>query len=171
LSGHSALGQKSSIVVIRCRKCKNYIPLKNNEAIWHAAQATFLNADIKSCPNINCENHYVLISDPHANYKLQGKTKAGTQRWQCQTCKRTFSPQRKRRPPRAGEEPFRREDVTKMLVNGIKLNRILEVADISPTRLYQYIDKAYESCLRFNTDREITLGRAISRLSDQNKAL
>ena len=171
LARHPAMGKTSSTVVIKCRKCKDHIPLKNNEAIWHTVQALSLKAIQDSCPNVDCDNHFLEIAANRRNYKHQGKTSAGTQRWQCLSCKKTFSQKRKRRPQRIGEEPHKRENVTRMLVNGIKLNRILEIEGISPTRLYQYIDKAYESCVRFNSDRSSNLKRALNRIADKGEAI
>ena len=43
------------------------------------------------CPNESCPDYGKLQSDPQRNIKKAGKTKQGRQRYQCKTCKQTFT--------------------------------------------------------------------------------
>ena len=43
------------------------------------------------CPNKACADYGKLQNDQQHNIKKFGKTKAGRQRYQCKTCKRTFT--------------------------------------------------------------------------------
>ena len=43
------------------------------------------------CPNEVCPDYGKLQSDQQHNIKRFGKTKAGRQRYQCKTCKKTFT--------------------------------------------------------------------------------
>jgi len=43
------------------------------------------------CPNESCPDYGKLQSDQQRNIKRAGKTKQGRQRYQCKTCKQTFT--------------------------------------------------------------------------------
>lgn len=43
------------------------------------------------CPNKSCPDYGRLQSDQQRNIKKAGKTKQGRQRYQCKTCKQTFT--------------------------------------------------------------------------------
>ena len=43
------------------------------------------------CPNESCPDYGKLQSDQQRNIKKAGKTRQGRQRYQCKTCKRTFT--------------------------------------------------------------------------------
>jgi transposase-like protein len=43
------------------------------------------------CPNESCCNYGKLQSDEQRNIKKAGRTKGGHQRYQCKTCKQTFT--------------------------------------------------------------------------------
>jgi len=43
------------------------------------------------CPNPSCPDYGKLQSDQQRNIKKAGKTKGGRQRFQCKTCKKTFT--------------------------------------------------------------------------------
>jgi len=43
------------------------------------------------CPNESCPDYGKLQSDQQRNIKKAGKTQQGRQRYQCKTCKRTFT--------------------------------------------------------------------------------
>ena len=43
------------------------------------------------CPNKNCPDHGKLQSEPPVNIIKFGQTKAGRQRYRCQTCRKTFT--------------------------------------------------------------------------------
>jgi len=43
------------------------------------------------CPNESCPDYGKLQSDQQRNIKKAGKTKQGRQRYQCKTCKQTFT--------------------------------------------------------------------------------
>lgn len=151
---HPALGSKSNAVpYIQCRKCNECPPLKNNHGINEILKLWDYHPDNRSCPNEECVNHEIPIDTP-GHYKLNGKTKTGTVRLICKACKLSFVERAKNRPSRSHEAPYRAEDIVMGLVNGMGFNRMMEIYKVNPSTIYHYIEKAYDSCIRFNKNRD-----------------
>ena len=76
-----------------CNNCGEIVPLKSNNGVfeesWRITGETFYEP---SCPEQDCQNHFVGISNKDAYYSL-GLTKAGSQRYRCreEDCKKIFS--------------------------------------------------------------------------------
>jgi len=70
-----------------CNNCGEIFPLKSNNGVfeesWRIAGETFYEP---SCPEQDCQNHFVGISNKDAYYSL-GLTKAGSQRYRCRETK------------------------------------------------------------------------------------
>lgn len=159
-SQHPALGSKA-IPFIQCLKCNECPPLKSNHGINEVLRLWDYHPDNLSCPNKDCTNHLIPLTTP-GFYKKNSTTKAGTVRWQCKACKVSFVERAKNRPSRSHEKPHRYEDIVIALVNGTPFNRMMEVLRVKPSGIYHYIEKAYESCIRFNKNREARLIEAIN---------
>lgn len=160
INPHPSIGNKS-ILFIQCVKCGECPPLKNNSGISEVLNLWRYHPDNDSCPNQDCENHSVPLDTPGC-YKRNGKTKSGTGRWLCKSCGTTFVERRKKRPARAHEKPYRYEDIVKACVNGTKFHRMKELYGVNPTSVYNYIENAYESCLRFTQNRESRLSQVLA---------
>lgn len=159
---HISIGrQTSSVLLIHCLSCGEYPPLKSNHGINEVLKLWSYHPDNSSCPNSSCKNHNVPIGTRRA-YKKNGKTNSGTVRWQCNQCSGTFVERAKVRPSREHEQPYRREDVIKALVNSVPFNRMREMYNINGTSIYRHIDKAYEACVRFNAIRNRRLPKLLS---------
>jgi transposase-like protein len=148
---HPALGRPNATLFIQCRKCSATLPLKNNKAINTVMGLWKYHPDTTACPNKRCNNHSTPLGQ--GRYKKNGKTAAGTTRWKCKLCGKSFVEKRARRAPREGEMPYRREDVVMGFVNGLPIRRMQELYNINPASIYHHLEKAYESCLRFHSKR------------------
>ena len=163
LQSHPAYGTKSnSAPYIQCKKCNECPPLKNNHGISEVLKLWNYHPDNSSCPNEACKNHPIPI-DSGGFYKKNGKTNAGTARWICKACGKSFVERAQIRPSRDHEKPYRYEDIVTGLVNCMPFNRMMEIYQISPKSIYHYIEKAYESCVRFNRNREQRLPEVLSK--------
>jgi len=154
VKAHPAYGSKSSsIPFIQCKKCRECPPLKNNTGINEILKLWNFSPDNSSCPNKKCNNNDISI-ESLGYYKKNGKTRSGTPRWLCKSCGKSFVERAKVRPPRSHETPYRYEDIILGLVNNVPFNRMMELYNVSPKSIYHYIEKAYDSCVRFNHNRE-----------------
>lgn len=104
------------------------------EEAWRISAETFREA---CCPEPLCGNHCVPTSTEGAYYRF-GSTDAGSARFRCRACRKTFSV----KP--AGRNPIARQirsDKNPMLLsrlaNKMPLRRICEAADIAPRVLYE----------------------------------
>ncbi len=78
---------------IKCRRCGESPPIKNNLAIREEIErmSDYLKPDQEpTCPNTSCDNRLIGISTPKA-YQSFGKTRSGSQRYRCRLCNTTFS--------------------------------------------------------------------------------
>ncbi|MGZ8945734.1 MAG: hypothetical protein ACXW1W_09945, partial [Methylococcaceae bacterium] len=103
-------------------------------------------------------------SQHHIDWSIMArKTKTGTVRLICKACGLSFVERAKNRPSRAHEKPYRAEDIVMGLVNGSSFNRMMEVYKVNPSTIYHYIEKAYDSCVRFNKNRDERLLDVLSK--------
>lgn len=149
---------------ILCKLCKESPPLKSNQGIDEELQrlSFYLSETTTTCPNAECNNHQVDIKSGSC-YQSFGKTKSGSQRYRCKSCRTTFSigaPAKRQRLPHKNVQVF------KLLVNKMPLKRICEVADISMPTLYDKIDFIHRQCMAFvaSRERELLKGMTIRRL-------
>ncbi len=142
----------------RCNACGEHFPIKSNlgvfEEAWRISAQTFREP---CCPEILCGNHLAPVSTDGAYYRF-GQTKAGSPRWRCRACGKTFSAKPAGRNPiarqiRSDKNPM----ILAMLANKTPLRRICEMADVAPRVLYERIDFFHEQALAFLADRESRL--------------
>lgn len=149
-------GSKKNIPVLKCYKCGEFPPIKSNLGIFEEVERMedcFTASPEPFCPNVDCDNHGMPISNPKAYYSF-GKTKSGSQRYRCRLCKTTFAvgcaTLRQKRPEV-------NESVFKLLVNKVPFNRIMEVVGISASTLYGKIDFIHKQCVAFAAAQESRL--------------
>ena len=117
-----------------------------------------------SCPESGCVNHGVPISAGKLHYQSFGTTPAGSDRYRCKACARTFTVSTK--ATLRQRQAHKNRMIFSLLMNKSPMRRICEVADIHPETLYQRIDFFYRQCLAFVSARERRLleGMTIRRL-------
>src|SRR5262249_25545722 len=99
-----------------------------------------------SCPSKTCENHDFPVIFNGERYYRHGKTRIGTPRFRCRSCKQTFT---------VGDQDRRQtaaavnRDIIKDLVNRASLNAILRKTGLSVTALYDRIDFVHRRMIAF----------------------
>lgn len=135
---------------IKCNACGEIPPLKSNLGIAEEFDrlASYLTPcnDFSNicCPNTECENHTVPLSQPKA-YRSFGKAASGAKRVQCSKCKKTFTASA---PATKGQHHTDNNvEIFKLLVNKVPLSRIINILGISWAVLYKRIDYIHRQCL------------------------
>lgn len=152
---HYAISGTSDGPQLRCLACKEFIPIKSNAGIAEEIErlSRFLKPlSAPSCPNKDCDNCGITVEAEPARYWAFGKTNAGTPRFRCKACKRTFSgtgPATKRqRKSHVNSELFR------ALMLKMPVRCAAEFARISTPTVYDKIDFIHRQCLAFAAARE-----------------
>lgn len=139
----------------KCNSCGEIFGLKSNQGIFEEAWrilAPFYGA--ASCPNEGCKNHRVPTSVEGA-YQEFGRTSAGSRRYRCKSCGKTFSVKSKDRNPIAKQtHSDKNRMILSMLVGKMPLRRICEAAEVHPEVLYDRIDFFHRQAVAFLSERE-----------------
>ena len=140
---------------IKCKACGRIGVIHSNQACLEEKNR-FLNSRSQqhSCRNKQCGNHASSIQENPSLYSKFGRSQHGSLRYRCKACKKTFSipsgiSHRLRKPEKTLE-------ILRLLINKVPMRRICEIADISPSLLYQRVDLIYD---------------AFSKYSDHDKSL
>jgi len=159
-------GGKSSLIALKCCLCGEYPPLKSNLAVHEELERMV--SDITplpkpSCPNQNCENHTIPITEGNNNYQSFGKSHSGSKRYRCKSCHKTFTVGK---PTIRQRQSHKNKMIFSLLMNKSPFRRICEVAEINPETLYQRIDFFYKQCRAFSAHREQKLlkGKKLGKL-------
>ena len=142
--------------LLKCNVCWEAPPIKSNLGIVseiNRISAYLKPKDIISCPHQACANHTIQVGTRGA-YHSSGKTAAGSKRFQCQNCKKTFSISRL---TQYQHETHNNIIIFKLLVNKNPLSRIIEILEITWEVLYNRIDFIHKQCLAFVAHRELQL--------------
>jgi len=159
LYGTSGNGKYEAALV--CKTCKNkkadgeiiqssYM-LKSNKAVVEEFErlSRYLATDQPACPNQNCPTYTVEFIEP--SFKKRGLTTAGSQRYECKHCKKSFVVGEQTRKQRRPEINIRLFD---LLIMHVPLRKIIKHLHISPKTLYDKIDFIHKQCLKFVAERE-----------------
>lgn len=143
-----------NVPCLLCLLCSEVLPIKNNLGI--AEEIARMMRHLRptkepSCPNPECSNHKVGISEPGASYRLYGLTHASSPRYLCRLCGRTFALTASTARHRLASKNTL---IFTLLVNKMPMRRICEIADISPRTLYDKIDFFYQQTQLFAGERE-----------------
>jgi len=165
---YRVVGSGRGTPMLRCSLCGQYPTIKSNKAIHEELVRFWKPFDTKAiptCPNKDCPNHHIDIDTEKGktHYHSFGRTKAGSIRYRCKACGRTFitasSPTIRHRKPHKNTAIFR------LLVNKVPFRRICEVEGITMSTLYRKIDFIHRQCIAFAAERERHLATmALSRL-------
>lgn len=152
-------------VFLNCHYCGESPSMKSNQAIQEELLrlSSYLQPQpAASCPNEDCPNHRTPVGNKQG-YHAFGKTAAGSQRYRCRICGKTFSV--KQRASLRHRKPHKNLLVFQLLVNKAPFRRISEVAGISMPAIYDKLDFIHRQCLAFVSNRERKLADlALSRL-------
>jgi len=91
--GRGVVGSGRGTPMLRCSFCGQYPTIKSNKAIHEELSRFWKPFDsiaIPRCPNQDCPNHHIDIEKGKTHYHSFGRTKAGSKRYRCKACGRTF---------------------------------------------------------------------------------
>lgn len=155
--GEYAQQGHASVALMKCGCCESFPPARSNRGISEEL-ARLLSPLARPaepcCPNEGCENAKVPRSNP-GSYAKFGKTAAGSDRWRCNVCRKTFT----------GDSPstlkqrvtHKNLDVFRLLVNKSPIKRICEITGLHPKVVYGKIDFIHRQCVAFGGKRERSL--------------
>jgi len=139
---------------IKCKACGEIPRLKSNLAIEQERDriSRYLAPRREpSCPDAACANHAIgVLSNPQAYYP-HGHSRAGSTRYKCKACGKTFAVGKSTRGQKA---PEKNRQIFMEVVNGNPINRICELANVRPQTVYDKIGFFHEQCLKFLGDKE-----------------
>jgi len=157
LGAYTLSGGKSSTVNLICKLCRRPFPVKSNIALSEEIERCwqpFTNLKV-ACPNSACQRTLSRHSRKRVLIAAFGSTNAGHPRYKCNSCGTTFS--RTKRNPRG----LRREgldiQIATLLVNKMPMRRICEVADVSPSVLYNQVTRCHDLAMAFAARAEESL--------------
>lgn len=139
---------------MKCGVCKSHMPIRSNAAVVEELQrlsAPVYGTAVPSCQNEDCDNFCSPVTEVGL-YARFGRTPAGTPRWRCNACRKTFS--QAGAPLLRQRMAHKNRDVFALLVNKSPLRRIAEVADIDVKTVYAKISFVHRQCRAFAGERE-----------------
>ncbi|WP_371373468.1 hypothetical protein [Thalassotalea aquiviva] len=139
--------------VIFCDQCLSRVPIKSNKSLSEEFNRInkFRVVAKTCCPTIDCPNNNIDIANSDS-YRFYGKTAAGSQRYQCLSCKKVFSKPNKRRKQRVSHK---NRTIFKAIVAQVPVQGILEIAEINPETFYNRVGWIYEKVQEFMGEREL----------------
>ncbi len=148
--GYRIIGGWNKSRVLWCTVCGQSFSLKSNLAIAEEFKRLWqphVKPDEPSCPNSVCINHGYPVNLHQEKYQNFGITTAGSRRYRCKQCRKTFSFSTK--PTHRQRQPEKNEPVFKALINKVPMRRICELMDVRPAVLYQRLNFFQQQCERF----------------------
>lgn len=151
----STHGRERLVPVITCLMCKEAPPIKSNQGVHEERErmAAYLAISEPSCPSEPCPNHGVGINQEMGRYHRKGTSAAGSPRWLCLACRRSFSVNVSK-PAKNHHLPHKNSEVFSLLVNGVAMRRICKIARISQKTLYDKIRFIHRQTMAFVARRE-----------------
>ncbi|WP_246540438.1 hypothetical protein [sulfur-oxidizing endosymbiont of Gigantopelta aegis] len=147
-------GSRKPVTKLICKSCNELFPVKSNQGIWDELQRIeeYLKETPEvSCPDNSCKNNLISIKLGKEFYQSFGKTKSGSSRYRCKSCKKTFSV---KQSTTGQKQPHKNNLIFKLLMNKSPLRRICEVADVGMATVYAKIDFLHKQCMTFVSERE-----------------
>lgn len=148
---------------LKCSICKDSQPIRNNASIL--GDVDRISAYLKlnpepTCPNPACEMHSVSLSKGDNNYSAFGKTAAGTPRWRCNCCRKTFTVGGSATSKQ--KITHKNRDVLMLLMNKMPINRIAEVTGLDNKSIYGKLNFIHRQFMMFAQSREKVLFEDLS---------
>lgn len=142
---------------LNCRLCKESFSLKSNLAVSEELDRLtryLVPAPEECCPDAGCGNSKVSVGSKGAYYRF-GKTAAGTPRYRCRLCLKTFA---------VGGRALKGQRITHQnktilltLTNKMPIRRIAKVTGLNAETLYGKIDFLHRQCVAFAAHHERNL--------------
>jgi transposase-like protein len=153
-SGHYDRNRKGA-PRLECLDCGEKPPIKSNQGVVEEKQrvSAYLQTYVPSCPNVECGNHGVAVSAEKGRYYGKGVTSAGSPRYLCRACNRSFSINVSK-PAKNHKLPHKNFEIFQMLVNTVPMRRICKIAVISQKTLYDKIKFLHQQTMAFAARRE-----------------
>lgn len=163
--GYRRVGSKDSEGVrdnlMSCKLCSQSFVLKSNRAVieeFERQKRAYVLPERITCTNQECGHSKLTLlagTDVSKHYQQFGRTAAGSLRYRCKACKKTFSVTqsstiRQRKPEIT-------ETILKLLVNKVPMRRICEVAEVLPAVLYNRIGFIYKQTQHYAAAQEAPL--------------
>ena len=148
-------GRGVTVPVLTCLFCKEAPPVKSNQGVHEECErmAAYLADTEPSCPGEFCPNHIVGVSQKKGHYQSFGTTAAGSPRFRCLHCGKTFSVNVSK-PAKNHLLPHKNSEVYSLLVNTVPMRRICKIAGISQSTLYDKIRFIHQQVVAFAARRE-----------------
>lgn len=144
-----AVGTGKSVSALRCKICGETNAIKSNRAVVEEldriSPVPTLTCSVV-CRTPTCINAGKEETSPPTRYQAFGVTAAGSTRFRCKGCTKTFAVAM--RSTLRQRMPDKTELIYRLLINKSPMRRICEVAEVSAPVLYQRIEFIYEQCLR-----------------------
>jgi transposase-like protein len=148
--------------MLKCVLCGETTPMRSNQGVHEELTRLigYLAPPGKlRCPSAACSASSVPPSEPGELYVQFGKTAAGTPRYRCKICRRTFSGAG--RPAKRQRMPHKNREVFALLINKVPLRRMAEVTGLSAQTLYDKFAFIHRQCLAFAASRERQLQKMV----------
>ena len=141
------------VTTFKCKSCSEHLPIKSNRGISleYKRLSDYLKESDPACTNNQCRNHRHGLKKHPDEYHRFGKTRHGSSRYRCKSCKTTFSIGKS---TLRHKKPHLNVQIFSLLINKMPLNRIMEVADVTAATLYGKIDFIHRQCIAFIANRE-----------------
>ena len=147
-------------VSLHCKLCGETFTMKSNEGIYEEylrlTKYPAINR-LLACTNKECPNYRKDFHEYPDLYIKGGYTKAGSQRFQCRTCKETFSFSRPKKSTARQKKGYLNSIIFRALVNKSPIRGISEICDIPTKTVRDKIDFIYKQCCKFIEARESVL--------------
>lgn len=142
---------------LTCAACGRQSIIKSNRGIKEeydriTAYLRAKTSDDASCPVEKCPNHVIGVGDGKENYQSFGKTKAGSTRYRCKECGKTFSTATSTLLRQ--NKPYKNLDIFRMIMNGMSFRGMSRVTDLGMWTIFKKIDFIHKQCMAFVANRE-----------------
>jgi transposase-like protein len=144
---------------IKCAFCNEKSPIRSNQAVAeeYARLGNHIYRPVvePSCKTEGCAMFGIPLSKSGGQYISFGKTPAGTQRYRCLECKKTFIG--KQNPILGQRRSEKNRDVFILIVNRVPLSRIAETTTLSPKAVYDKLEFIHRQCRLYSGRQEAKL--------------
>lgn len=140
---------------LKCGLCGEILPMRSNQAVHEelARVMSYLLPPVEpSCTHSACALFGVPLSGAAGQYVRFGVTPAGTPRYRCGVCKKTFSGRGK--STKRQRMAHKNRDIFSLLINKMPLRRIAAVTQLDRQTVYDKIGFIYRQCQAFAGERE-----------------
>lgn len=141
--------------LLKCGLCAETLPMRSNQGVQEEldrVMAYLVESDEPSCLNEACTLFTVPFSMAAGAYVQRGKTAAGTQRYRCNACKKTFSGAGK--STKKQRMPHKNRDVMALLISKMPVRRMAWYTQLDRRSVYDKLEFLHQQCQLFVGDRE-----------------